>query len=82
MSIQEEVGAYDAKTHLPAYLRKVEAGGRFVITQRGKPVAELVPVGSSAEQQGATAAQQMLALMREAVAVKVDIRALLEEGRD
>jgi len=40
-----EVGAYDAKTHLPQLLRDVEQGDRITITVRGKPVAELVPAG-------------------------------------
>jgi prevent-host-death family protein len=39
-----EIGAYDAKTHLPRLLERVEKGERFVITRHGKPVAELVPV--------------------------------------
>lgn len=40
-----EVGAYEAKTHLPALLRRVEAGERITITRHGHPVAELVPPG-------------------------------------
>jgi prevent-host-death family protein len=39
-----DIGAYDAKTHLPKLLERVEKGERFVITRHGKPVAELVPV--------------------------------------
>ncbi len=39
-----EIGAYDAKTHLPQLLARVERGERFVITKHGRPVAELVPV--------------------------------------
>jgi len=38
------IGAYEAKTHLPKLLERVEKGERFVITRHGKPVAELVPV--------------------------------------
>ena len=41
-----EIGAYDAKTHLPKLLERVEKGERFVITRHGKPVAELVPVAA------------------------------------
>lgn len=41
-----EIGAYDAKTHLPRLLERVEKGERFVITRHGKPVAELVPVAA------------------------------------
>jgi prevent-host-death family protein len=40
-----EIGAYQAKTHLPKLLERVEKGERFVITRHGRPVAELVPVG-------------------------------------
>lgn len=39
----EEIGSYDAKTKLPEILRRVEAGESFTITNRGKPVADVVP---------------------------------------
>lgn len=39
-----EIGAYEAKTHLPQLLERVQKGERFLITKHGKPVAELVPV--------------------------------------
>jgi len=39
-----EIGAYEAKTHLPKLLERVQKGERFVITRHGQPVAELVPV--------------------------------------
>ena len=38
------IGAYDARTHLPQLLERVQRGERFVITKHGRPVAELVPV--------------------------------------
>jgi len=41
-----EIGAYDAKTKLPEILRRVEAGEAFTITNRGKPVADLIPSNS------------------------------------
>ena len=41
-----EIGAYEAKTHLPSLLERVEKGERFVITRHGRPVAELTPVAS------------------------------------
>ena len=44
MSAIEEVGAFDAKTHLSALLQRVQAGERFYITRHGKRVAELKPV--------------------------------------
>lgn len=39
-----EVGAYEAKTHLPKLLERIQKGERFVITKHGRPIAELVPV--------------------------------------
>ena len=37
-----EIGAYEAKTQLPALLRRVEAGERITITRHGHPIAQLV----------------------------------------
>lgn len=77
------IGAYETKTHLADLLRQVRAGQGFTITQRGEPVADLVPVGSVARRAGQTAALQMQDFMNEAlVGVPCDIDALLEEGRD
>ncbi|MGH8397047.1 MAG: type II toxin-antitoxin system Phd/YefM family antitoxin [Gammaproteobacteria bacterium] len=39
-----EIGAYEAKTHLPRLLKRVEKGERFIITRHGKAIAELTPV--------------------------------------
>lgn len=36
---KKQVGAYEAKTHLPALLRRVEGGERITITRHGVPVA-------------------------------------------
>ena len=46
-AMNEEIGAYDARTKLPEILRRVEAGERFTITNRGKPVADLIPSRSA-----------------------------------
>jgi prevent-host-death family protein len=78
-----EIGAYEAKTRLPEYLRKVREGRRFTITQRGVPVARLVPADVSRTQRALRAAARMRELMeRSEGGPAVDIRALIEEGRD
>lgn len=83
MSKQTEIGAYETKTHLPAFLREVQSGGRFTITQRGRPVAELVPYGTTQRRAKTAAAAQMQAFMRKHRPLAgVDIKALIEEGRD
>ncbi len=39
-----EIGMFDAKTHLSEIIQKVMTGKKFFITKRGKRVAELRPV--------------------------------------
>lgn len=43
----EQIGSYEAKTKLPEILRRVEAGEAFTITNRGKPIADVIPSRSS-----------------------------------
>ena len=43
----EKIGSYDAKTKLPEILRRVETGEGFTITNRGKPIADLIPSRSA-----------------------------------
>ena len=38
------VGSRELKTHLGRYLRLVRDGAKIVVTDRGRPVAELVPI--------------------------------------
>ena len=40
----KEIGAFEAKTHLSRILERVGRGQVYVITKRGRPVAELRPV--------------------------------------
>lgn len=83
MDESDEIGAYEAKTRLPAFLRAVQVGSRFTITQRGKPVAELVPYGTTRRRAQAEAAERMKAFMRKHEPVAdVNIKAMIEDGRD
>ena len=43
----KSIGAFDAKTRLSELLEQVERGQVFVITKRGRPVAELRPLGAA-----------------------------------
>ena len=42
--MQRTVGARELKTRLGTYLRQVMAGASLLVTERGRPVAELRPV--------------------------------------
>ena len=78
-----EIGAYDAKTRLPELLREVAAGKRFIITLRGKPVAQIVPPTSD-DPSGLADAMRRFDGMRtdHQVTQGLDIRSLREEGRE
>ena len=56
----KEIGAYDAKTNLPEILRRVEAGETFTITNRGKPVADLMPSRAAVPQKAQVAISNIL----------------------
>ena len=77
-----EIGAYDAKTHLPELLERVQRGERFVITKHGRPVAELTPYAGHDRERARRALAEMrrvrLALARRGVRLKD----LLERGEN
>jgi prevent-host-death family protein len=81
--MKTEIGAYEAKTKLPELLRQVQAGKHFIITHRGKAVAELGPPATS-QRADARAAIDAFQTYRKAnpLGRKVNIKALIEEGRE
>jgi len=40
-----EVGARELKSSLSRYLRRVREGESIVVTDRGEPIARIIPVG-------------------------------------
>lgn len=75
-----EIGAYEAKTHLPKLLERVEKGERFVITRHGRPVAELVPVARRDEDSIRRAIDDLRAFRKTLARRGVRLRDLLKEG--
>ncbi len=80
----QTIGSYETKTHLADLLRQVRAGQGFTITQRGEPVADLLPTGSSTRRGSVQAAARMRQFMQElpSPAAPLDLRQLVDEGRD
>jgi prevent-host-death family protein len=72
------VGAYEAKTHLPSLLARVEAGEQFTITRHGRAIARLLPAEPVSPIEEVLA--DMLAL-RAQLSGPFDIRELVAEGR-
>lgn len=50
-----EYGVYEAKTKLADLIKQVQQGERITITNRGEPVADIVPSKKRTEQQAADA---------------------------
>ena len=75
-----EYGVYQAKSRLPDLLRQVQEGERVTITNRGRPVADLVPSASHAEQQTREAIAAIKAL-RGAAMNQVEYQEMRLRGR-
>ena len=76
----EKVGSYDAKTKLPEILRRVESGESFTITNRGKPVADLIPSRSTDRLKAESAINNILKAKKHKLSDSL-LNELKEEGR-
>ncbi len=74
------VGVYEAKTHLPELLAKVELGEQITITRHSKAIARLVPIEPVRQRnvQGVIDELKSLAKGRHA---DMPIRDMIVEGR-
>jgi len=78
------VGTFEAKTHLTLLLSKVARGEKILITNRGQPVAMLVPPEPEARPDVAKVVAEMLAARDEGgpkLGKGATIRELRDEGR-
>ena len=76
------VGAFEAKTHLPKLLERVEAGETIVITRHGQPVAHLVPPPGKAPKPDTAALIERWIEARKGLTLGgLKVRDLVDEGR-
>ena len=75
-----EVGSYDAKTKLPEILRKVESGQTFTITNRGKPIADLIPSKAGSHERTVAAINNILKAKKHKISNET-LADLKESGR-
>jgi prevent-host-death family protein len=75
-----EIGAYEAKTHLPALLERVAPGERITITKRGRPIVRLVPVHRSTPERRREAIER-LKVFADGHTLDVPVKQLINEGR-
>ena len=60
----QNIGAYEAKTHLPRFLDLVARGESLTITRHGHPVARLVPAEDDDRKRAEQAARRIAARRR------------------
>ena len=77
------VGSYEAKTHLPRLLDRVERGETITITKHGRPVAILGPVrpGPGGDVRAIIAEFQAYSRERACTLAGLSVREMIEEGR-
>ena len=76
-----EFGAYEAKTHLPKLLERVQNGERFIITKHGRPVAELRPISTHSRERREGIIERMKKFQASHRLGEITIRELIDEGR-
>ncbi len=76
-----EVGAYEAKTHLPSLLERVQHGERVTITKHGVPVAMLVPVMPVVKPDIHAVIDELKTFAKGHTTGGMTIREMIEEGR-
>jgi antitoxin (DNA-binding transcriptional repressor) of toxin-antitoxin stability system len=77
------VGSYEAKTHLPELLERVEKGENILITRRGQPVALLTQPPAKVTRDVRRVVEDMLAYRdrQKRTIGKLTVRQMIEEGR-
>ena len=76
-----DIGAFEAKTHLPKLLRRVQAGERFVITRHNQPIAELIPFQPQDSDKVRAAIASLKAFQETHSLAGLSVRQMIEEGR-
>lgn len=77
-----EIGAYEAKTHFAALLKRVERGESITITKHGHPVAVLAPPPGAPERTVEDAIAGILELRKDRqLGPDLTIRDLIDAGR-
>ena len=79
--MKTEIDGYEAKTKLSELLRLVGDGQSLPITNRGEPIADLVPIIAIKRKDRALAVRKLKELMMVHPVRDVNIKELILEGR-
>jgi len=81
--LNQQIGAFEAKTHFSQLISEVERGADYVVTRHGKPVAKIIPFEQKPEmtrQEAFEKLKEMRKLFRGEPG-SFNIREAIEEGR-
>jgi prevent-host-death family protein len=81
MSTTKTVGAYEAKTTLPALLTLVGRGREVVITKHARPIARLVPAAAATPRERTVFARIRALRARLSLSPGESAKELIESGR-
>jgi prevent-host-death family protein len=77
----ERIGTHEAKTRLSELLAKVRKGQEFLITNRGEPVAKLLPASKPDRNQILRAIKEIREIQSRNRLDGLKIRDMIDEGR-
>ncbi len=79
----DSIGSYQAKTHLPELLERVERGEKILITRRGSPVALLTQPPQEVTRDVRQVVEEMLAYRNQQKRTTggMTFRQMIDEGR-
>lgn len=80
-SANKIIGSFEAKTHLSGLIDEVQNGTEFIITNRGKPVAKLIPYRTDDENYRLNDIIDNFGEIRKSVKGSADIKSYISEGR-
>lgn len=76
-----EIGAYEAKTHLPQILEKVKKGEQFIITKHGVPIAMLTPAEPVKKKDLKAVIEELKGFNKGYTTGGIAIKKMIEKGR-
>jgi prevent-host-death family protein len=81
--LNQQIGAFEAKTHFSQIINQVEGGADYVVTRRGKPVAKIIPFEKKQDMtfQEAVAEFKEIRKKYRGKPGSFNIREAIEEGR-
>jgi prevent-host-death family protein len=79
--MMQQIGTHEAKTRLSELLAKVRKGQEFLITNRGEPVARLIPAFKFDEIQIRAAIGEIREIRNRNRLNGLKIRDMIDEGR-